>query len=266
MKPISINQELFVGNRERLRGLLQARSLAVVNANDIMPTNADGTLGFHQNADLFYLTGIRQEESILVLAPDAFDPKLREVLFLREPNELLRIWEGHKLSKEEATQISGIQTVKWLGEFRTVLHQLMCESEHVYLNSNEHYRAQVDVESRDARFVELCQRQYPLHHYHRLARLMHALRVVKSPIEIQLIREASRITGQGFERVLRFVKPGVNEPTSSFGTAGDLPTSPLSRPGRTTACCTTTRTTRCAKPASLSFWMSRPATETTCPT
>src|SRR5262249_25792799 len=103
LKSPSALRELFTGNRERLCQLLLTDSIAVVNANDIMPTNADGTMGFHQNADLFYLTGIQQEESILVLAPDAFDPKLREVLFLREPNELLRIWEGHKLSKEEAT-------------------------------------------------------------------------------------------------------------------------------------------------------------------
>jgi Xaa-Pro aminopeptidase len=211
MKPITISQELFVENRARLKGLLLPNSLAIVNANDIMPSNADGTLGFHQNADLFYLTGINQEESVFMLAPNAFDPNLREVLFLREPNEHLRIWEGHKLSKEEATQLSGIKTVKWLSELRSTLHQLMCEAEHVYLNSNEHYRAQVEVETREARFVRDCQRRYPLHQYHRLARLMHQMRVIKSPIEIDLIRKACDITGDGFRRVLRMVKPGVNE-------------------------------------------------------
>lgn len=211
MKPIQINPDLFKGNRERLRGLLPPRSVAVVNANDIMPTNADGTLGFHQNADLFYLTGIRQEESILVLAPDAYDKSLREVLFLREPNEQLRIWEGHKLSKDEAIEISGVKAVKWLPEFWTVFHQLMGESDQVYLNSNEHYRAKVEVESRDARFIRECQRRYPLHRYERLARLMHRLRTVKSPLELELIRQASQITEAGFRRVLDFVEPGVNE-------------------------------------------------------
>jgi Xaa-Pro aminopeptidase len=211
MKPIAIDPGLFNANRERLRKLLLKNSVAVVNANDLMPTNADGTMGFHQNADLFYLTGIRQEESILVLAPDAFDEKMREVLFLREPNEHLHIWEGHKVSKDEATAISGIKTTKWLSDFRSLFHQLMCESEQVYLNSNEHYRAQVEVESRDARFVRDCQRRYPLHQYHRLARLMHQLRVIKSPAEIALIKEASGITGLGLSRVLKFVKPGVNE-------------------------------------------------------
>ena len=211
MKQVAVSPELFSANRARLTALLARNSVAVVNANDIMPTNADGTMGFLQNADLFYLTGIRQEESILLLAPNAFDPKLREVLFIREPNELLRIWEGHKLSKDEASGISGIKQVKWLTEFATTFHQVMCESELVYLNSNEHYRAQVEVESRDARFIRDCQRRYPLHEYRRLARLMHQLRVIKSPAEVELIRHASKITGQAFRRVLPLVKPGVNE-------------------------------------------------------
>lgn len=211
MKPVSIPSELFAGNRERLKQRLPKNSVAVLNANDIMPTNADGTMGFHQNADLFYLTGIRQEETRLVLAPDAHDPKLREILFLREPTERLRIWEGHKLSRTEATALSGIQTVKWLAEFRTVFHQLMCEAEGVYLNSNEHYRAEVEVASRDARFIEECRRRYPLHQYRRLAPLLHELRIIKSPAEVDLIRQASRITGQGFCRVLQRVRPGMNE-------------------------------------------------------
>ncbi len=211
MKPVAIDPQLFIENRERLRALLPKGSVAVANANDVLPTNADGTFAFHQNADLFYLSGVRQEESILVLAPDAFDSKLREVLFLREPSELLRIWEGHKLSREEAARVSGIRTVKWLSEFPAVFHQLMCQAERVYLNSNEHYRARVEVQSRDARFVEECQRRYPLHTYARLATLMHQLRMTKSPLEVALIERASRITGQGFERVMNFVRPGVNE-------------------------------------------------------
>lgn len=211
MRHSPIDSELFVQNRARLARLLAPRSIAVVNANDILPTNADGTLLMQPNADLFYLSGIEQEESILVLAPDAFDEKLREILFLREPNEHLKTWEGHKLSKERAQSISGVRTIKWLSEFPSAFHQLMCDAEQVYLNSNEHKRAQVEVETREARFVRDVQRRYPLHNYQRLARLMHRLRVIKSEAEVALIQKASDITGQGFRRLCRFVKPGVNE-------------------------------------------------------
>jgi Xaa-Pro aminopeptidase len=207
----SIDPQLFVHNRERLKRLLLKNSLAVVNANDVLPTNADSTLRLVPNSDLFYLTGIEQEESILLLAPDAFDPKQREILFLRQPNELLKTWEGHKLSKEEAQKISGIKEVKWLSEFRTVFHQLMCEVEHVYLNSNEHKRAVIEVETRDARFIRDVQGKYPLHQYHRLTRLLHRLRVAKSDHELALIRQACAITRKGFLRVLRKLKPGLNE-------------------------------------------------------
>ncbi|TAK94043.1 MAG: M24 family metallopeptidase [Verrucomicrobia bacterium] len=211
MKSANLPAELFIQNRDRLRQMLPANSLVILNANDILPTNADGSMPHVQNADLFYLTGVRQEESILVIAPNAFDEKMREVLFLRETNEHLATWEGHKLTKDEATQASGVKNVRWLSEFPTVFRQLMCESENVFLNSNEHYRATPEVETRDARFIRQCQRQYPLHRYHRLARLMHQLRVVKSEHEIAVIAEAARITGKGFKRVLKFTKPGVNE-------------------------------------------------------
>jgi len=211
MRQAPIPSKLFVENRERLKTLLLPNSVAVVNANDILPTNADGTLRMHPNADLFYLTGIEQEESILLLAPNAFDEKLREILFLREPNEHLKVWEGHKHSKEEATKISGVKQVKWLSEFRGVFHRLMCECEHVYLNRNEHGRASQEVETRDDRFVRDCQSRYPLHDYQRLALLLRRLRVVKSDAELDLIRQACAITRAGFLRVLRVVKPGINE-------------------------------------------------------
>jgi Xaa-Pro aminopeptidase len=209
MKAVPLPSALFTLNRERLK--LLPRSLAVLNANDIMPTNADGSMGHLQNADLFYLTGIRQEETILLLAPDAFDPNHREILFLREPSEHLKIWEGHKLTKEQAEKISGIKNVKWLAEFPVIFRQVICEMENVFLNSNEHQRADATVETRDTRFVRDCQRNFPLHRYHRLAPLMHELRVVKSPHEIDAIKAASDLTGKGFRRVLKFVKPGVNE-------------------------------------------------------
>jgi Xaa-Pro aminopeptidase len=211
MKTVPTKAELFVQNRDRLRQKLLKNSLVVVHANDVLPTNADGTMDFHQNADLFWLTGVNQEESILMLAPDAFDEKQREILFLREASENLVIWEGHKLSKEQATQVSGIKQVKWLADFPRIFHRLMCECEHVYLNTNEHDGALLDFESRDLRFIRECQRRYPLHDYQRLARLMHELRVVKSPLEVELIQRACHITGVGFLRTLKFIRPGVNE-------------------------------------------------------
>ena len=211
MKAVSLPAALFTLNRGRLVKKLLPRSLAVLNANDIMPTNADGSMGHLQNSDLFYLTGIHQEETILLLAPDAFDPNHREILFLRQPNEHLAIWEGHKLTKEQAAAISGIQNVKWLSEFPVIFRQVTCELENVYLNSNEHQRADVTVETRDARFVRECQKRFPLHHYQRLAPLMHELRAVKSPYEVDAIKAACDLTGRGFKRVCQFVKPGVNE-------------------------------------------------------
>jgi len=211
MKAVPLPSALFTLNRERLVAQLLPRSLAVFNANDIMPTNADGSLGHLQNADLFYLTGLHQEETVLLLAPDAFDPNHREILFVREPNEHLAIWEGHKLTKAQATQISGIKNVKWLSEFPVIFRSLACELENIYLNSNEHQRADVTVETRDGRFIRDCQKSFPLHRYQRLAPLMHALRVVKSAYEIDAIQAACALTGKGFRRVCKFVRPGVNE-------------------------------------------------------
>ena len=211
MKAAPLPSALFTLNRERLVKKLPPRSVAVLNANDIMPTNADGSMGHLQNADLFYLTGVHQEETILLLAPDAFDPNHREILFVREPNEHLTIWEGHKLTKEQATAFSGIKNVKWTSEFPGVFRSVMCEMENVFLNANEHQRADVTVETRDTRFVRDCQKNFPLHRYHRLAPLMHELRCVKSQHEIDAIKAACDLTGRGFKRVCKFLKPGVNE-------------------------------------------------------
>ena len=211
MRYAPINPQLFVTNRANLAKLLLPNSLAVVNANDVLPTNADGTLPLHANSDLFYLTVVEQEESILLLYPHAHDDKMREILFLRETNDLLATWEGHKLAKEEARKLTGIQRVEWLSVFPALFHRLMCECAHVYLNSNEHKRASIVVETRDARFVRDTLARYPLHDYQRLAPLMHRLRVVKSDLELDLLRQACAITKAGFLRVCRFVKPGVTE-------------------------------------------------------
>ena len=211
MKAVPLPSALFTLNRERLATKLAPRSLAILNANDLMPTNADGSMGHLQNADLFYLTGINQEETILLVAPDAFDPNHREVLFVREPNEHLATWVGHKLTKEQATAISGIKNIKWLTEFPVIFRQVICELDNVYLNANEHQRADATVETRDTRFVRDCQRQFPLHRYQRLAPIMHELRAAKSQYEVDAIKAACDLTGKGFNRLLKFVKPGVNE-------------------------------------------------------
>lgn len=211
MKYSPIDQELFVGNRQRFMAMLKPGSVAVFHSNDIMPTNADGTMRFRQNNDLFYLSAIDQEESILVICPDAREPKHREMLFLRETSEHIAVWEGHKYTKEEATQTSGIATVYWTHQFDRIFQGLMAESEYVYLNTNEHTRATVEVETRDARFIKWCKERYPLHHYLRIAPIMQHLRAIKSPREVELIRQACDITEKGFRRLLSFIRPGVWE-------------------------------------------------------
>ena len=165
MRYAPIDSKLFIENRNRLKGHLLPNSLVVVNANDVLPTNADGSLPLVANSDLFYLSGVEQEQSILVIFPDADDEKHRELLFLRETSEELAIWEGHKLTKEEARQASGIQQIHWLQDFPRLFHRLMCECEHVYLNTNEHKRAVIETETRESRFVADTMRRYPLQEF-----------------------------------------------------------------------------------------------------
>ncbi|HEY6171372.1 MAG TPA: aminopeptidase P N-terminal domain-containing protein [Candidatus Kapabacteria bacterium] len=207
----TINSSLFTNNRKHLAERLLPNSIAVFNANDIMPTNADGTMRFKQNSDLFYLTGVNQEETILLIFPDAIEEKNREILFLRETSEYLTIWEGKKLTKEEAKEATGIQNVQWLSSFDNLFRQLMTNADNIYLNTNEHNRASVVVESRDLRFIHHCKELFPLHSYHRLAPIMQNLREIKSPEEIACMRKACEITEKGFRRILKFVKPGVME-------------------------------------------------------
>jgi len=211
MKYDPIPADLFIGNRARLAALLPVGALAIVNAADIQPAGADAGFPFRQNSDLFYLTGTDQEETILLLFPGAKDEKRREILFVRESSEHVAIWEGHKYSKKEATAVSGIKTVLWLSEFKQVMRDLAMEASTLFLNANEHLRADVTVETRDDRFIARCRRDFPLHQFARLAPLLHALRVVKSQPEIDLLQRACDITEAGFRRVCGFVKPGVNE-------------------------------------------------------
>jgi Xaa-Pro aminopeptidase len=211
MRYSPINNQLFIQNRQNLAKMLKPNSLAVFNSNDIMPTSADGTMPFKQQSDIFYLSGIDQEESILVIFPDAKEEKHREILFLKETNEHIAIWEGHKYTKEEATQVSGIKTIYWLSQFRSIFYQLTCECDNIYLNHNEHLRAVIEVETRDMRFIKWVKETFPLHRLERLQPIMHYLRAIKSEIEIALIKKACEITEKGFRRVLSFVKEGIME-------------------------------------------------------
>lgn len=211
MRYSNIPPSLFITNRRNFTNSLKPKSIAIFNSNDIMPTNADGTMGFRQNSDLFYLSGIDQEETILILFPDSPEEKFKEILLLKETNENIAIWEGHKLSKEEGKDMSGIKSILWLSQLDSILNTLIPLCENIYLNTNEHSRAVIEVESRDARFIKFIRQKFPLHNYERSAPIMQHLRAVKSQEEIDLISEACRITELGFRRLLKFVKPGVKE-------------------------------------------------------
>ena len=211
MRHAPIDPCLFADNRRKLTAVLPRQSLAITHAADVLPTNGDGTLRLYPASDLFWLSGIEQEESVLVLAPDAFEPTHREMLFIRQPNEHLAIWEGEKLTKEKARAISGIDTIRWLEDLPGVLHGLMCECEAVFLNANEHERASLAVPQRDLRMARQLIHDYPLHDYRRLAPLLRRLRALKSPAEVDLLRQAIDITDAGLRRVLATLKPGVME-------------------------------------------------------
>jgi len=211
MRYAPIGKDLFIENRRRLTQLLKPKSLVILNSNDIMPTNADGSMGFKQNTDLFYLTGVDQEETILVLSPEHPDEKLREVLFLRETNETIAVWEGEKLTKAQAREVTGIKTIYWTHQYETVFRNIVFEADQVYLNTNEHTRNDSQVQTRETRFVNEFREKYPIHTLARLAPLMHQLRAIKQPKEIELLQKACDITKLGFERLLTFVKPGVQE-------------------------------------------------------
>jgi len=211
MRHIPIPSKLFIENRAKLIKHLKPSSVAVFHSNDLMPTSADGTMPFKQHSDIYYLTGVAQEETILLLCPDAQEERFREILFLRETNDFIATWEGHKLTKEQARQQTGIQSVYWLSDFKKIFHELAFQSEYIYLNTNEHLRATIEVETRDARFIEWTKKRFPLHRYERLSPIMHRLRAVKSSAEIKLLQTACDITEKGFRRILGFVKPNVME-------------------------------------------------------
>ncbi len=211
MKYSQIDSALFVANRKDYVKNLKPKSLAIFNSNDIFPISADSSMPFKQHRDIFYLSGVDQEESILVVFPDASEPQHREILFLRETNEKIAVWEGEKLTSQRAFEVSGIKSVYWLDQFDTIMKKLMSEAQNVYLNTNEHLRASTIVETREDRFIKQFKPLYPAHNYERSAPIMHSIRSVKKKIELDLMQQACNITEKGVRRVLDFVKPGVWE-------------------------------------------------------
>ena len=211
MRTQSPTSALFSQNRSRLAELLPKNAIAVIHSNEIYSSNADATLPFKQNSDLFYLTGIAQEETILLLFPGSKNERNREVLFIRETNEHLAIWEGAKLTKEQAREKSGIQHVAYVQSFDQFFHTVALQADSIFLSTNEHPRCSTFTETRNSRFIADCQRKFPLHHYGRLTPLLQKLRIIKSDQEIAFTRKACEITEAGFRRVLEFVKPGVGE-------------------------------------------------------
>ncbi|WP_435260844.1 aminopeptidase P family protein [Tenacibaculum sp. nBUS_03] len=211
MKYDPINSGLFIKNRKNFMAQMKPNSIAVFNSNDIYPVSADSTLPFEQHRDIFYLSGVDQEESILVLFPECPKPEFREILFLRETNEHIAVWEGEKLTKEKAYASSGIKTVFWLQDLEKIMFELMSYAETIYINTNEHYRANVETETREDRFTKWLREKYPAHSVAKSNTILQRLRSVKDNIELNLIQTACDITEKGFRRVLGFVKPGVWE-------------------------------------------------------
>lgn len=211
MKYLPINRDLFIKNRQKFTAQMKPNSVAIFNSNDIYPVSADSTLPFAQHRDIFYLSGVDQEESILLLFPEAPYEHLKEILFLRETNKHIAVWEGEKLTKEKAFETTGIKNVIWLQDFEKTLKEIMTYTDTMYINTNEHYRATIETETREARFVKWWKENYPAHKVEKSNPILQRLRSVKESEEITLIQKACTITEKGFRRILNFVKPGVME-------------------------------------------------------
>ena len=208
MKYHPLNPEIFNKNRQRFSNLMESDSLAVFHSNDIYPTSADGTMPFKQATDILWLSGIDQEDSVLIVFPDAKRKEHKEILFLTETNELIAVWEGAKHSKEDAYQVSGIRTVYWLSEFDRVIKELMSQAKNVYLLTQEHLRRSTPVETREMRMNKNFRSSHPVHNYLRSAPLLNSISAVKSELEIDEMQIAANITADGYYRVLNFLKPG----------------------------------------------------------
>jgi len=211
MKYESIDSKLFIKNRLNFSKNMKENGIAFFNSNDIYPVSADSTLPFEQHRDIFYLSGIDQEESVLVLCPNSINPKHREILFLKETNDHIAVWEGPKINKKQAFELSGVKSVYWLNDLENIIEELMVNCNNIYINENEHYRAKVETETREARFSKWLLNKYPKQNKQRSNPILQRLRSVKDPIETRLIQHACNITNKGFRRILNFVKPGVWE-------------------------------------------------------
>jgi Xaa-Pro aminopeptidase len=211
MKYLAIDNQLFINNRKQFSTKLASNTLAIFNANDVMPTNADGTMPFRQNNDLFWLSGVDQEESVLILYPNHPDESQREILFLKETNEHIAIWEGAKLTKDGALKTAGIKTVYWLNDLDDKLTELIEKCDGIYLNKNIHSRSASEVQTRDDRFRNRIAEQFSGKEIKEIAPIMHELRAIKSDFEIKLLQNACDITEKGVRRILPFIKPGVTE-------------------------------------------------------
>jgi Xaa-Pro aminopeptidase len=211
MKYLPIDKNLFIENRKRFVKYMKPNTIALFISNDDYPRNGDQFFPFRQNSDIFYLTGLDQAKTILLLYPDSNRDEFREIVFTEETSELIAIWYGHKYTKEEATKISSIENIQWLSEFNKILIDLMANCEGVYLNSNENIRFQTEVQYTDMRFINEIKEKYPLHQYYRSAPIMKTLRTIKSKVEVDLMKTACNITGIAFDKVMKFVKPGVME-------------------------------------------------------
>lgn len=212
MRYSEIPNSLFIRNRNNFIEKMKSNTIAVLTSNDVQVTNADDVMGFAQNNDLFYLSGIDQEETILVLYPDAYKEENREILFVKETNERDKIWDGEKLTKLRASEISGIARIEWVSNFEMILQYMAFEADGFYLGHNEHLkRTTKDMETRQDRMIQWCKQKYPLHQYYRVAKITRGLRQIKSQEEIDLIQKAADISVEGFHRVLKAVKPGLKE-------------------------------------------------------
>lgn len=211
MKYHRINKDLFINNRKRYTEQMESNALAIFNSNDIYPISADSTMPFQQHRDIFHLSGVDQEESVLVLFPDCKNEAHREILFLRETNEHIAVWEGEKLTKDAAFEVSGIKTVYWLSQMDNILNTLLAEADKIYINTNEHLRANTEVETREDRFTKKLLAKYPAHQVRKSAPIMHRIRSIKHPVELELMQTACNITEKGFRRLLSFIQPGVWE-------------------------------------------------------
>lgn len=211
MRYEKLSSTLFAKNRAKLIELLPPKSMVIISSNDIMPTNADGTMGFKQNSDLFYLTGLDQEETLLILYPDAPENQYKEIAFVKETSELIAIWEGHKFTKKEAFEISGIKNIQWISDFEQILQNIIYSAEAIFLIDNEHIRNTSKVETQNDRLNLEIKEKFPLHKIGRLAPLMNQIRMQKETIEIEALQKAIDITEKAFKRILKYTKPGIFE-------------------------------------------------------